>query len=643
MRARSTPRVHPGVFVRVVGVLVTLGLLAAGPARADVVRVVVERQTVVWEGRSFGEAGSYELLQLRLYLVFDPRDPTDAAIVDLALAPRNSAGLVEAEVTAHVLQPVDVQRRRKVAWVDLDRWEVGPAAPLFAAALRGGTLPDEGPGDGLLLEAGLTLIQLDAGSDGLPWVEAPGGGVITASDSAGGDVVGWVRRRWEPPVDTDRLVLDGTTGWHHPVALPDAPVHTLVRGPVGGPATDTVPGDEWHFVPLPGGDDARYIVRDDGFTAGEGYELIYRARTPRIQGLSLAAVRDIMVYARYNLRSVIPADRGIAFGSGLGGRLLREFLHDGFNDAGGRPAFDLVWAHGAGAGRGDIHRRFAQPGEENDFVDLFPFTLEPQFDPATGREAGLLPSRPAAAPRTLFTHPGSDYWERGASLTHTALDGLSDRVPADRHRAYHLAGVVAGPHTPASTHPDPRPLLRAVAVGAVRWIVEGTPLPPSRVPTLGAGTLVRPAAVPPFAGTDEASPLTPRPVYRVDPGLRFDSLGIADRVEPLRGAPFPVLVPQVDGLGNEVSGVRPVELRVPLASYRFGLRGDAANPFGAGPPDEDPRPVVGLLYESEGDFLARLRAAADALVAEGFLLERDRRGVTDRARRLWARMAPWGR
>lgn len=590
-------------------------VVGVAPLAADVVRVVIEQRTPVWDG--------YELLRARLHFSFDPDDPADAAVVDLALAPRNAEGLVEAQAMVWVLQPIEPQRRRGLAWVDLDALGVGPAAPLFEAARQGAPLPDAGPGDGLLLEEGLTLIQLAPEGSGVPRVTAPEGGPVPALDPDGAELIGWVRARWQVSEAVERLTLDGADGWHHPVMMPEAPVHRLFEGPAGAEPTDTVPGDDWRFVAT-GGGDAQAIERDGGFEAGRVYELVYRAREPRVQGLALAVLRDVMAYARYGVRSEFAADRGIAFGSGVGARLLRAFLYDGFNDASGRMAFDALWMHGAGAGRGDINRRFARPGQDHHLVDLYPFTLGAQFDPVTGLDEGLLPAgTEGSIPRTITSHAGADYHTRAASLTHTAVDGLSDRPPPDGHRAYHLSGEGA----------DPGPAIRALARAAVHWVIDDLPMPPSRLPSVGAGTLVRPSAV--ALPGDPESHSTARMVYREDPGPRFRTEGIADRLDPERGTAFPVLVPQVDGLGNPLGGVRPLELRVPLLTYRPG-----------GPPmplpetrtEGDPRPDLQSLYGSEAGFLARVRAAAEALIRDGFLLERDRALVIAAARERWQRL-----
>ena len=58
----------------------------------------------------------------------------------------------------------------------------------------------------------------------------------------------------------------------------------------------------------------------------------------------------------------------------------------------------------------------------------------------------------------------------------------------------------------------------------------------------------------------------PNQPYRMDFGPRW-SQGIIDREPPTLGPPYPVFVSGVDSLGNEVGGIRSIEILVPLATY----------------------------------------------------------------------------
>ena len=88
-----------------------LTLASAPPAAADITRIVITRtESPTFEGISFGHVGQYEKLVGRVYGEVDPRDPRNAVIVDLALAPRNAGGMVEYSTDVYILKPVHQDR-----------------------------------------------------------------------------------------------------------------------------------------------------------------------------------------------------------------------------------------------------------------------------------------------------------------------------------------------------------------------------------------------------------------------------------------------------------------------------------------------------------------------------------------------------
>ncbi|HSM60922.1 MAG TPA: hypothetical protein VK849_09005, partial [Longimicrobiales bacterium] len=127
---------------------------------AEVIRVVVDRREDVLAGRSWGTVGAYEKLVGRIYFAFDPASPANAQIVDLALAPLNGQGRVEAWAEFYVLQPKDPSRRRGVAWLEVSNRGGKASMRYFNRASEGGWDPSTEAqlGDGLLMRQGLTLI-----------------------------------------------------------------------------------------------------------------------------------------------------------------------------------------------------------------------------------------------------------------------------------------------------------------------------------------------------------------------------------------------------------------------------------------------------------------------------------------------------
>jgi hypothetical protein len=139
--------------------------------------------------------------------------------------------------------------------------------------------------------------------------------------------------------------------------------------------------------------------------------------------------------------------------------------------------------------------------------------------------------------------------------------------------------------------------------------------------------------------------------YRVDYGPRWAE-GVITLEPPRLGAPFPARVPQVDADGNEVAGVRSLELLAPLATYTpWSLRGGAVNPdelvdfygtlipFPRGRAERersgDPRMSVIERYGDRTRYVQIVKRHAEALARSGFLLVEDVPGVVERAERHW--------
>lgn len=669
--------------------LVALLLLAVPDAlAARVVRVIVERREVILDGREWGPHGAYEKLVGRILFEWDPDDPANRRIVDLDLAARNEDGRVEAWADFMVLQPRDRGRRRGVGWLEVSNRGGKASLRYFHSATGRGWDPTEPEdfGDGLLFRQGLTLIWVGWQGDlpereGLLRLHLPEPGERLST------VEGPVRADWvvDEPVDTLRLGHRGHVSWS-PVGRTH-PDHVLTVRSGRETPRDTVPAERWTLVAAPGDPPGSLtaITLEGGFEAGRIYELVYRAREPRPVGVGLVAIRDVMSYAKYGLRAEFPVSTGVAFGVSQTGRFLRHFLYQGFNvDEGGHKVFDGMLIHTAGAGRGSFNHRFAQPSRDahrySAFfypTDLFPFTSRSLTDPVTGREEGLLDSLPEAMrPRVFYTNTGYEYWGRAASLLHTTPDGLHDVMPLPRERVYHLAGGqhFVGGFPPAATpagqesedasdggpplyrgNPlDFLPTLRALSIRLIEWVTDDVEPPPSRHPTLAAGTLVPPGglAMPPVPGLQP--PAVAHVAYRADYGPEFRSRGIVTRQPPALDAPFPSLVSQVDGLGNEMAGIRNVELRVPLATYvPWNLRGpeapdqpreltDFLGTFVPLPVTEerrrewgDPRPSLEALYGSRATYMRRVVAAVQELLGEELLLPEDAGRVSARAAEAW--------
>ena len=90
-----------GGVVLIVMVAVSVG--CQGRAESDatpvegsrVTRLDITSRRPAFGGATFGDVGSYEIVAGIATAVADPEDPSNQGIVDLELAPRTAAGLVE--------------------------------------------------------------------------------------------------------------------------------------------------------------------------------------------------------------------------------------------------------------------------------------------------------------------------------------------------------------------------------------------------------------------------------------------------------------------------------------------------------------------------------------------------------------------
>ena len=140
--------------------------------------------------------------------------------------------------------------------------------------------------------------------------------------------------------------------------------------------------------------------------------------------------------------------------------------------------------------------------------------------------------------------------------------------------------------------------------------------------------------------------------YRADYGPHWPD-GIIDNQPPRLGDEFPSQVSQVDEFGNEVAGIRAVELRAPLATYypwnlrqgRLGSPEELTDFRGTFVPlaatlvqrqaRSDPRPSLEELYGSRAAYLELARQAAADLVRERLLRQEDVALVLEQAATRW--------
>jgi hypothetical protein len=187
---------------------------------------------------------------------------------------------------------------------------------------------------------------------------------------------------------------------------------------------------------------------------------------------------------------------------------------------------------------------------------------------------------------------------------------------------------------------------RALFAAMRDWITKGALPPPSAYPRVSDGTLVPATAAaigwPKIPGVPTPDGVL-NPVLDYDFGPRFnynDHSGIIDTVPPAVKQVIPTLAAKVDADGNEIAGVHPLLLQVPLGTYTGWnpissglLKGQECQlqagtiPFAKTRAERiakgDPRRSLEERYGNFSNYYSLAVQAANKAIADGLLLPED--------------------
>ena len=625
-----------------------VALLPAGSAQAQITDFALEVvESPALGGRHFGAAGQYEWLRGVVEGAIDPADPRHRHIVNLDRAPRNDAGRVEYRATVEVYRPLD-----------MSRWN---RAIFHTVANRG----RGGAAETALLERGFAFVRVGWQGDLTPTASNIVAYLPVATNDDRSPIVG--------PALEEFIFNDGERRSRARLTYPAASLEAR-GGMLSVRATQDArrerpDGLRWRYA----GEREIEIDRPAGFDGGAIYEFIYQARDPIVLGIGFAAMRDAISFLRYETADAAgnanplatgdgPARTAMSLGISQSGRMLRDFLYQGFNeDTAGRIVFDGMHPNIAGSRKTFTNYQFGQPGrwqkQHEDHVypgDQFPFTYATLTDPLTGRTDGLLERCRASGtcPKILHSDGEAELWQARASLVVTDPAGEHVELP-DNVRVYLLAGTQHGGGPGVHTQPPGRGMCQnltnplaladtrtALSVALHEWVAKGVEPPASRFPTVAGGGLVASHAV--------AFPDIPGATYSGS----YNPLHVADHrsLPPMQGDAYTVLVGRVDADGNMVDGVRHPNLAAPIGTHTgWNLRragfAEGAQCAGAGSfipfaPTEaarrasgDPRPSFEARYADHAAYVEAISEAADALVRERLLLPADAERIVGLARR----------
>jgi hypothetical protein len=670
---------HKKFFAGAALAIATGCLATLADARVTAVQIV-RQETPTFGGMSFGDVGQYEKIVARVSAAVDPKLPANALITDIQNAPLTN-GMVTYSFDVVIVKPIDPSKGSGKIFYDVVNRGNNLSYSTFnqaAAPSKAGVTDAAGAGTGLLMRRGYTLV----------WSGWEDTAIIGTSASLASASLPIARNADGSSIVEKMIVeqiFDNATGTtltlpFAAATLDQSQAYMVVHNHtqfVGGPLVDrvTVPTSVWSYL------DNRTvrINRADPFLApydqGAAFEFVFPAKDPIVEGLGFAATRDLISFLKHDTSTQNPVrnaiDTALGRGDSESGRYLKGFLYWGFNaDEDGRIVFDGMNPHISGAHAIAANDRFGDANATGRSYQRhlsakmeFPFTYEVRTDHFTGVADGILKRCLASGtcPKVVHTDSGNEPYLKPVSLVTTDGPG-NGAIPTDlvlpgNVRVYTIGSSQHGPAnnittTPSGTCQQPgnpnqwAPYVRNLGIALDDWVTRGVTPPASRYAKLSEGTLVHS-----LPQAEQGFPVIPGVTYTgwYNPVDELDKSVLPNM--PIRGMSYTILVPKADADGNDMSGVRTLDVQVPLATYTgWGLRRApfAANedcaltgqfiPFAAtqAARGADPRLSVAERYPSFDVYDNKLIAAVNATIQDRLLLCEDGTRELARLRQLGA-------
>ena len=393
------------------------------------------------------------------------------------------------------------------------------------------------------------------------------------------------------------------------------------------------------FVPIGTFEPGTRFLQDYGFTVamlqwelGQGIVLPEftdaAGKRLKVEGAGVAAIRDFADFLRNAMSDSSGApnplarriNRTLVVGYSQTARVMKSFLIEGFNQVGERRVFDGMHINASASGLANILATGAGPESGTFFTPRF---THPEFrgvteEPLTYADiVARVAARGQVPPKMLVTNMTTDYFSIRASLARTGASGTAEAKIPDMVREYDVAGASHGRATTSTCQMPPGrldffPVMRATLLNLDRWVRGEAEPPPSKL-----------------------MPLEPRPEE-------------ASLLQAPKHLPKAIVqAPRRDADGNALGGVRLPDMEAPLGTHgaqNLPLSDRPCNldaayiAFARTKADRAPgdaRAPLAERYASREDYVDRIRAAAQRLVAERFMLQPD----ADEAERA-ARIAP---
>jgi hypothetical protein len=662
-----------GVFMRVGLACLLVAAFAAVPAHARVKKVQISaKESPTFGGYSWPGVGQYEKIVGKAFGELDPKDPKNAVIVDLQLAPKNANGKVEYSFDFYLLKPIDLSKgNHKMVYEPPNR-----GRKTIAALNRGIGGQDPGSVKDERLLANSFLMPQGYSISFSGWDASAG----TSSADFNTTITLPIARNADGSQITGpayEYVVNSKASYAltYPAATLDQSKATLTHRVHLNDMPERVPASGWQYNA--DGTSIGLLPAGTEFVKNDIYEFSYTAKDPTVNGIGFAAVRDWNAWLRYETKDDSGTPNPLAGDitriytevSSQPGRLLNDFRFLGFNQAeNGKQVFDgmLQWI---AAGDGiSMNYRWSQPGrternrQDHLYVEgRFPFANVMSKDPITGKTDSRYAKCELThtCPYAMEIFSANEYWVKAASLMTTDPTGTKDLPDSPFTRIYFMSSMqhgtgrdtVRGACQQFLNPLDSQAVQRALFTAMDKWVTDGTEPPSSQYPKLADGTLVKPeqnsTGFPQIPGVSYTGFKTTR--YLLNYGPNFYKTGIPIVNPPVFRAPYqdnpangpiyPSFVPKTDKDGNDVAGVRLPEVQVPLATYTgWALRAEPQNPDGCEGSGQyipfaktkadriasgDPRLSVEERYGNMETYSSMLHDAINSLVKAGFLLPFD--------------------
>jgi hypothetical protein len=629
---------------------------------------VVRLESPTFGGMTFGGVGAYEKITARAYGELDPTLPGNALITDIQFAPRTAQGMVQYSMDVVIVKPIDPSKGSGKVFYDV----VNRGSNLSWATFNQAPAPSKiantdatGAGTGLLMRRGYTIVWSGWEDPRIIGTNASllSAALPTAANPDGTSIVGKmiVEQIFDTSPGTDFTLPFAAATLDQTQAYMLVHNHTQF---VGGPLVNrvTVPTSVWSYV----NNTTVRINRADPFLApydaGAAFEFVFPAKDPIVEGIGFAATRDLISFLKHDASTQNPVANAIQYALGRGdsesGRYLKGFLYWGFNaDEGGQIVFDGMNPHISGAHAIAANDRFGDANATGRSYQRhlsakmeFPFTYGVRANPFTGAVDGIMKRCLASntCPKIIHTDSGNEPYLKPVSLVTTDGPGNgvtpTDITLPDNVRAFTIGSSQHGPAGSVTTTPsgvcqqpgNPNqwaPYVRDLGILLDDWTTQGIAPPDSRHARVSDGTLVHPSSVP-----GQNFPVIPGVTYTgwYNPVDELDKSVLPNM--PIPGESYTILVPKTDADGNDLPGVRTLDVQVPLATYTgWGLRRApfAANedcaltgqyiPFKATQAQRgaDPRLSIAERYPTFDAYDAQLISAINSTINQRLLLCED--------------------